>query len=1415
MKSINTILKYIVIASKIKLLILNNSVLMKNIILWLFLVFIFIGMINGSYAQVNLNEYLNSNHLYTRNNDGSISDTNIVRNENYLRQYILEYNFDYKNKKYPPLQVQVPFNDWFNQLLSNELPSITSDSRHESYYRLDKNYKELIDSIEAFSNDGKNWNIYKIRKHINQLRKLDDIEKKTEAFIFLLGEYENKSSNIEKYSYDHKDISNEVDSLITQSLLESIGEIDIYCQNLKELIDNKTWFQLSYQQIPADGYKTAEESDSKSMKYIRCLKKYGDFFLKRKQGGEALALYYQAYFIAFFHKQILELGNIELKIGYVYKAEGISKYSKLAVDHIVVADTIFDYCNHSKGYLYQCQIARIKALNLYLSDKSFLENYMVDELVEMLKTTIQEELSNQEKYYLYSAIGIYFGKTGYPNDLNIAKMYLQTSLFYCMNDFKNYDFDQLDFILSWISWINSVIGDKENCHKYNDWALTLAEKHQRYDYKCYDWFLRANFARGLKEHDEAVTYLKIGLELAQKKNIPEYFWAKYGYSVAISCYKDLKLFYKNDMYQDTIDYYNKLYNESVSKDDLQNWMQYDYEMQRKYTDLNNQLDLSNKQKEYNYKIGELEAGINYKQFISDQLELNYIKKNKLYDILKSQFSGLKAKLSIDSLKRSQLLNENNDLKIANDEIQLQVGSANQQKVNAENAKFWAIAVGIGAICLSIFIMWVIYRGKKKKYDKHISKKNAEIQQSNTRAAISQLYARTDSHDLGHVLDAYKSKTEFYFDEENGQYIFVENSNLKDELLKKYTHKNFDGKELSIYPNLMGYFNQYLKTRMDFRADVATTDPNSLTTLDFYQDIFVPFNNNLIFNNRISGIADKDLKYKFKILKGDSEITNDDKLPVAIPNDILGCQAMYIIWSNVIRNTVKHGELKDNEKKLILSIRINEYTPSQDFYEISFFTNVFRGKSYIDDLVTKRNKSFDAKIWNENEVDHKGRLRDNSLGTIEMATCAAYLRKMAVTEVDDTNFDLFSNAGEYLEGKPFEENGSVFPMIMYAYAQPELIDNGTETQYSLGYKFYLLKPKEILVVCDRPDILSNSLINYLDKGVLSKHGIEFIKSDVLNNKTYNHKFLAFVGEQSDYNKFKIDQILTTGSLPKRQVLIKPGKTFEYIADFNKECWNYWLDQYHKSVNIFKCFENEITLVYPDKKDDNANLTVHLFSHHLGLNKPTTEEIIKTLEDGNYNEMICGHHWTKKNLLEDLTIDDFKFSKFAEPYIECVFTNVIVMDERIQKSIVIHKKKYAEKIPFANYFDQLGIFIPSKLKEGDPDLNNTNLMDEKKKITNYIERYIDNSSFVIIHLGILEKLLSDKNDKSETAIDAILNEIISGKVNRRKVIITSGRGKANNVKSDISYVPISLVQNAIETTFDKYRLIQILYNSRKSL
>ena len=87
------------------------------------------------------------------------------------------------------------------------------------------------------------------------------------------------------------------------------------------------------------------------------------------------------------------------------------------------------------------------------------------------------------------------------------------------------------------------------------------------------------------------------------------------------------------------------------------------------------------------------------------------------------------------------------------------------------------------------------------------------------------------------------------------------------------------------------------------------------------------------------------------------------------------------------------------------------------------------------------------------------------------------------------------------------------------------------------------------------------------------------------------------------------------------------------------------------------------------------------------------------------------------------------------------------ERFSLNFINLNKKYADKIPFTEYFRQLGILIPDFRNGQEPNLNIASLIDERDKISSYIQQYANQVSFIVIHLGILEKLLLDKGETNK--------------------------------------------------------------------
>lgn len=684
-----------------------------------------------------------------------------------------------------------------------------------------------------------------------------------------------------------------------------------------------------------------------------------------------------------------------------------------------------------------------------------------------------------------------------------------------------------------------------------------------------------------------------------------------------------------------------------------------------------------------------------------------------------------------------------------------------------------------------------------------NKKNfSDIGRQATKSAISQVMARNMSHNIGsHVLSKFKDEKEIA----HALGMFEDGKEEKKDSRRDSTDgqqyiANYELNEDLTGLKLIAYFNEYLKNRMDFLADIATTDPVMETSMYLVREVIKGFDRNRILLNRISGIS-PDIKFSIKIFRDDDEIdwidhSRDPRM--SIPNEILGTQAFYILLENFIRNIYKHGNpVGDFE----IIIKVTDYNWNKSFYEVSLYDSLCKDKTGIESVVTDRIKALNDHILVGNS------LRDNNLGTIEMDVCAAYLRCLPIISVDDTK--RFQLEGDYESANP--------PKLIYPYAHRH--NNENSSCYTLGYKFYIAKPKEVLVINDRgPFQISGK--SHQD---LADAGIEVIKSSEIGRRIFNHKLIYCTSDCATVKRIIEDH---AGQLPRRIVYKNRNIKLNTIEGFIESVWEVYgthqlrgsyclVDGKVENKNNIRVDKNSIEVLTETAHCDNDSFTIFVDDHN---------EHWRNHNNYEYYDMACSHSKIQKFLPEITYKTDIRM---IVEYLEVVRTKILLLDERIQDNIVIAKKPYKahgseNKMLFADYFSYQKVFIPKK-KEADFNAVSFGELGDKSNgvlrtnVSNEIWRYINSNigdtTFCVIHLGILEKMLS--KEKSKDAIEEVIGILFENKKNRRKLIVTSGRGKPNNLPPDIPFVPLALIQNAIETIFDKFVLTKILYNARKSI
>jgi hypothetical protein len=567
------------------------------------------------------------------------------------------------------------------------------------------------------------------------------------------------------------------------------------------------------------------------------------------------------------------------------------------------------------------------------------------------------------------------------------------------------------------------------------------------------------------------------------------------------------------------------------------------------------------------------------------------------------------------------------------------------------------------------------------------------------------------------------------------------------------------------------------------------------------------------------VSDNDLKFKIVLKKGGVKLGKKDDPPVSITNDVLGAQAFYILIENIIRNVVKHGKARPQEKGNIeITIDVADCAQCPSFYEVSIYDNLKRSAHTIVRIVNSRNRAFDLTILND-----KGELRPYNLGTIEMDVCAAYLRCLPITSIE--NEDKYQVLDEGTD--ELVPNNTDEPILLHAYKHTHDSDRD---EHSLGYKLYLNRPKEILVIDDE----GSFALGGLSKAELIGKGIWVIGSvDIDGSRIFNHQLLYTHASSEDAYLVSFHS-----TLPKRVVKKCEGISLDSAEDFMSTVWEqYVIAEYLKendavrivNGNIDKLITSNAGKLVTSSNPESSAKTIFIDNHNNNWCS-----VCKLNVDHNcgcrageyegpdyfYYDMACGHSKIQK-YLDKVTSEypDGNDSLIKAQYLEVVFTKILVVDERIQENVVINKKKYHAsgfETDFYQYFKKQNLVIPT-VEEA--NLNSTSFGklgeegSEALKIESFLAKHMKDAQFCVLHLGILEKMMDSGSHKDVEGTESVIARLFPGEA-RKKLVITSGRGKPNNLPLDLSFVPLALIQNAIETVFDKFVLTKILFNSRKA-
>jgi len=308
------------------------------------------------------------------------------------------------------------------------------------------------------------------------------------------------------------------------------------------------------------------------------------------------------------------------------------------------------------------------------------------------------------------------------------------------------------------------------------------------------------------------------------------------------------------------------------------------------------------------------------------------------------------------------------------------------------------------------------------------------------------------------------------------------------------------------------FYRYLRERMELLAGFATSMPLS-SSPGRLANVIEGFRQNRELLKRIAKS-----EHIEKVEIGFDKATDRD---IALPGGILSTQALYAILENNIRDSAKHGRTKNSAQvdlRLEISAREAEDPERLEFKE-----------DFIEIVVSDNRNNFEIARDGLEEslrtlriVDEIGRLRPGDWGIKERFICAALLRGIRLEEIpvqvqtgskQEIRLDLGTYAPEH---------------------EPRILDI-KDVNGNLGWVFYLLKPKDILLIGSKfTDDVTKSLRQHFGDRI-NIHDLDWLKSKITLPSKVRHRFVVvYVNDQSELN----DLEALADKLPYRVIVCLP-------------------------------------------------------------------------------------------------------------------------------------------------------------------------------------------------------------------------------------------------------------------------------------
>ena len=602
------------------------------------------------------------------------------------------------------------------------------------------------------------------------------------------------------------------------------------------------------------------------------------------------------------------------------------------------------------------------------------------------------------------------------------------------------------------------------------------------------------------------------------------------------------------------------------------------------------------------------------------------------------------------------------------------------------------------------------------YLDEIDKLRIKSIESSLKSAKAAIMSRNMSHNLGsHVMFYIKQKLQSVSRIVDSSVL--ENIILPGDLLDIETLKNRISENTNVeLPFLVGLGNfiNYLQERQDYIATIATDYIPANSTISFKDFIYDELKPDLRYKRHHADNTDAgwqpgnllldyiayseqyrssdDIVIKFNEFNGENAKDESDdfkelrKFNIAVPGGVIGRQALFSIFENIIRNAAKHSGRR-NDNKLVLQLSLldkdNNLFKSADFKSIrnddnakyDASGNILKAKyeGYFDKyhvLRIKIDMPNDAETITrlvdklaDPYIEENGTMKENSKGLKEMRISAAWLRGYSI----DTEI-------------PANE-----PPALSIYSEPY---SGDKTKVSISYIICIPKPCRVAFIVQYDDCTAMNKM-------LAPYGCKVFTHEQLSDEKFideiaNFEIVCMSKKDKNICSYLSSRNIINGNHSTKLLknLIKSIEKTDYdaIEDSIGSVYETWFNNtYSHAISTMLCVADEqanqknkkdkslsnddrviLTETGRVHKDDVKDAIVYS-THFKGLaSKSDDDKYNKWLENAISIESVTGNNSTARLIRQD----EWN-KKWKTKLISAGLAKVAIFDERIFSSFISRK------------------------------------------------------------------------------------------------------------------------------------------------